>query len=203
MQLYRKYFKRIIDLSISLVALVLSLPVLLILSVILLFANKGKFLFVQIRPGKNNTLFKIIKFKTMTDDTDQSGNLLSEEYRITPAGKFIRKYSLDEIPQLINVFLGEMSLIGPRPLLPEYLSLYNDFQRRRNEVKPGITGWAQVNGRNAVSWDERFKLDVWYVDNISFGLDCRILFSTIRKVMQNEGGTPKDAVVMKRFMGNE
>lgn len=138
----------------------------------------------------------------MNDLKDASGNLLPEAVRITSIGKFIRKYSLDEIPQLINVIMGDMSLIGPRPLLPEYLALYSDFQKRRHDVRPGITGWAQVNGRNAVSWDERFSLDIWYVNHLSFGLDCKILFTTFRKVLQNEGGTPKDAVVMERFMGN-
>jgi undecaprenyl phosphate N,N'-diacetylbacillosamine 1-phosphate transferase len=151
----------------------------------------------------NARIFRIIKFKTMTDAKDAQGNLLGEEHRITPTGKFVRKYSIDEIPQLINVVKGDMSLIGPRPLLTDYLSLYDDLQKRRHEVRPGITGWAQVNGRNAVSWDQRFSQDIWYVDHISFALDCRILFYTFRKVLRNEGGTPKDAVVMKRFMGNK
>ncbi|MCD8194454.1 MAG: sugar transferase, partial [Tannerellaceae bacterium] len=158
--------------------------------------------FLQKRPGKKGRIFKVIKFKTMTDAKDQEGNLLPDDKRITPLGKFIRSTSLDELPQLINVLKGDMSLIGPRPLLVQYLSLYNEQQKRRHEVKPGITGWAQVNGRNDISWQKKFELDVWYVDNISFLLDFKILFLTIKKVIVREGVTSATNVTMEPFTGN-
>ncbi|QRE25449.1 sugar transferase, partial [Flavobacterium psychrophilum] len=174
--MYKLFIKQIIDFLVSLVAVVILTPLLLIITIGLFFANNGKPFFFQLRPGKNGKIFKIIKFKTMNEAKDAQGNLLSDAERLTPIGKFVRKTSLDEIPQLLNVLNGDMSLIGPRPLLPQYLHLYNNFQNRRHEVKPGITGWAQVNGRNAISWDKKFELDVWYVDHISFSLDFKILY---------------------------
>ncbi|QRE32575.1 sugar transferase, partial [Flavobacterium psychrophilum] len=179
--MYKLFIKQIIDFLVSLVAVVILTPLLLIITIGLFFANNGKPFFFQLRPGKNGKIFKIIKFKTMNEAKDAQGNLLSDAERLTPIGKFVRKTSLDEIPQLLNVLNGDMSLIGPRPLLPQYLHLYNNFQNRRHEVKPGITGWAQVNGRNAISWDKKFELDVWYVDHISFSLDFKILYLTIIK----------------------
>lgn len=202
MQLYNRFVKRGIDILGALVMLILTLPVLIILCLVLLIDNRGSVFFVQIRAGKQGKLFHIIKLKTMRDTRDENGKLLPEELRITTVGKFVRRCSIDEIPQIINVLAGDMSLIGPRPLLPDYLPLYNDFQKRRHEVKPGITGWAQVNGRNAVSWDERFKHDIWYVDHLCFSIDCKIFYKTISKVLKNEDGAPEDAVVMKRFTGN-
>ncbi len=184
MRLYRDYFKRAIDIVVSGGALIaLSVP-LTAISVWLHFANKGAGIFFrQERPGKDGKIFKVVKFKSMTDERDANGNLLPNEQRITTIGKLIRKTSLDELPQLWNVFKGDMSLIGPRPLLPRYLSLYNPEQARRHNVRPGITGWAQVNGRNNISWTEKFKLDTWYVDNCSFLLDIRIIFLTIKNVL--------------------
>ena len=185
--MYSHFFKRIFDLLISLIGLVILLPVLLPISLILSFANSGSPFFIQPRPGKNGRIFKIIKFKTMNEKKDNHGNLLSDDKRLTPVGKFIRKTSLDEFPQLINVLKGDMSLIGPRPLLIEYLAHYSVFQNRRHEVRPGITGWAQVNGRNMMVFSKRFEHDVWYVDHLSFMLDCKILLATIKNVLFHEG----------------
>jgi lipopolysaccharide/colanic/teichoic acid biosynthesis glycosyltransferase len=168
----------------------------------LFIANQGQPFFLQKRPGKNGRIFTIIKFKTMNDKKDALGNLLSDEIRLTKIGKFVRKTSLDEIPQLLNVLKGDMSLIGPRPLLPDYLQLYSPFQNRRHEVNPGITGWAQINGRNAISWDQKFELDVWYVNNISFVLDCKIVYLTILKVFRAEGISSENSVTMDAFKGN-
>lgn len=168
----------------------------------LFFANWGKPFFFQLRPGKGNKVFKIIKFKTMNDEKDSNGNLLSDAERLSSMGKFVRKTSLDEIPQLLNVIKGDMSIIGPRPLLPEYLPLYNETQNRRHEVKPGITGWAQVNGRNAISWQQKFDYDVWYVDNVSFRQDLKIFFLTIRKVFVREGINMEGQVTTEAFKGN-
>ena len=168
----------------------------------LFFANDGKPFFFQLRPGKNGKIFKIIKFKTMTDKKDENGNLLPDADRLTKIGSFVRKTSLDEIPQLLNVIKGDMSLVGPRPLLPKYLELYNDFQRRRNEVKPGITGWAQVNGRNSISWEKKFEYDVWYVDNVSFLLDIKILIMTVLKVVKSEGINEQGQATSNEFKGN-
>ena len=200
--MYKKIIKRFLDFIIALIGLILILPLFVLVIVGLFFANHGKPFFFQIRPGKNGRLFKIIKFKTMNDKKDSEGNLLYDEYRLTKIGAFVRKTSLDEIPQLLNVLKGDMSLIGPRPLLPEYLPLYNESQRRRHEVKPGITGWAQVNGRNAISWEQKFEYDVWYVKNISFVLDCKIVFLTIKKVFKREGITSKNSVSAEAFKGN-
>ena len=177
--MYQIYFKRLIDIIASFCGLLIFSPILIIVSLCLCFSNNGKPFFFQNRPGKNGKVFKIIKFKTMNDRKGKDGNLLSDAERLTKVGSFVRKTSLDEIPQLINVLIGDMSLIGPRPLLVQYLDLYNDFQKRRHEVRPGITGWAQVNGRNAISWKQKFDFDVWYVDHISFALDLRILLLTI------------------------
>jgi lipopolysaccharide/colanic/teichoic acid biosynthesis glycosyltransferase len=200
--MYKKIIKRFLDFVIALIGLVLILPLFVLVIVGLFFANHGKPFFFQIRPGKNGRLFKIIKFKTMNDKKDSEGNLLSDEYRLTKIGAFVRKTSLDEIPQLLNVLKGDMSLIGPRPLLPEYLPLYNESQSRRHEVKPGITGWAQVNGRNAISWAQKFEYDVWYVENVSFLLDLKILYQTIKKVFKREGITAENSVSAEAFKGN-
>lgn len=202
MQLYHNFLKRFLDLIVSLVAFSLLLPLFIIVTVLLYIANQGKPFFVQPRPGKNGRIFRLVKFKTMNDRKDAAGNLLSDAERLTAVGKFIRKTSLDEIPQLINVIKGEMSLIGPRPLLVEYLPLYNDTQKRRHEVRPGITGWAQVNGRNAIGWKEKFELDVWYVDNMSLLLDCKIIIFTMMKVVKSEGVSQQGHVTMTKFQGN-
>jgi undecaprenyl phosphate N,N'-diacetylbacillosamine 1-phosphate transferase len=200
--MYKKIIKRFLDFVIALIGLVLILPLFVLVIVGLFFANQGKPFFLQPRPGKNGKIFKIIKFKTMNDKKESEGNLLSDAKRLTKVGAFVRKTSLDEIPQLINVLKGDMSLIGPRPLLPEYLPLYNDFQKRRHEVKPGITGWAQVNGRNAINWQQKFEYDVWYVENISFLLDCKIVFLTIKKVFKREGISAENSVSAEAFKGN-
>lgn len=182
--------------------LVLS-PVLLVVSIWLLFANRGAgVFFLQDRPGKNAKIFRIIKFKTMTDERDENGELLPDVERITKAGKFVRSTSIDELPQLINILKGDMSLIGPRPLLVKYLPLYSPEQFRRHEIRPGITGWAQVNGRNAISWAEKFKLDVWYVDNCSFATDFKILIMTIKKVIKKEGINQSGFDTMESFNGH-
>ena len=202
MQLYRNYLKRFLDLIVSIIAFCLLSPLFIIVTALLYIANQGKPFFVQQRPGKNGRIFLLVKFKTMNDKKDAGGNLLSDAERLTAVGRFIRKTSLDEIPQLINVIKGEMSLIGPRPLLIEYLPLYNDTQKRRHEVRPGITGWAQVNGRNAIGWREKFELDVWYVDNMNFLLDCKIIIFTLMKVVKSEGVSQQGHVTMTRFTGN-
>ena len=202
MQLYRNFLKRSLDFIVSLIAFSLLLPLFLLVTALLYIANQGSPFFVQPRPGKNGRIFKLVKFKTMNDRKDAAGNLLSDAERLTSIGKFIRKTSLDEIPQLINVIKGEMSLIGPRPLLVEYLPLYSATQKRRHEVRPGITGWAQVNGRNAIGWQQKFELDVWYVDNVSFQLDCKIVLFTIMKVVKSEGVSQQGHVTMTKFQGN-
>lgn len=185
--MYKHFFKRFFDLIIVLIVLLCIWWIIAIIAIWLHFANKGAgAFFTQERPGKDEKLFKVIKFKSMTDERDASGNLLPEAQRLTKVGAFIRKTSIDELPQLINVLKGDMALIGPRPLLPKYLPLYNSEQRRRHEVRPGITGWAQVNGRNKVTWTEKFKLDVWYVDNCSLGLDIKIVYMTIKNVLSSK-----------------
>jgi lipopolysaccharide/colanic/teichoic acid biosynthesis glycosyltransferase len=201
MQLYRNYLKRFIDLIVSLVAFCLLLPLFIVVTALLFIANQGSPFFLQPRPGKKGRIFMVVKFKTMNDKKDAAGNLLSDAERLTGIGKFIRKTSLDEIPQLINVIKGEMSLIGPRPLLVEYLPLYNDTQKRRHDVRPGITGWAQVNGRNAIGWKEKFELDVWYVDHVSFRLDCKIILFTLMKVVKSEGVSQQGHATMTKFDG--
>lgn len=199
--MYTRFFKRIIDFIVALIGFILVFPVFSLITVLLYFSNDQKPFFVQDRPGKHGKSFKIIKFKTMNDKKDKNGQLLSDGERLTKFGRFVRKTSLDEIPQLLNVLKGDMSLIGPRPLLTNYLHLYNDFQNRRHEVKPGITGWAQVNGRNAISWDKKFEYDVWYVDHISFFLDIKIFFKTILKVLKSEGINAVDAATIEPFDG--
>ena len=181
--MYKFFFKRLFDFFIALIALLLIGWFLIIVAIILHFANKGAgAFFFQERPGKDEKIFKLIKFKSMTDEKDENGNLLPNEKRVTPIGRFIRKFSLDELPQLINVLKGDMAFIGPRPLLIKYLPLYSEEQHRRHEVRPGMSGWAQVNGRNNISWTEKFKLDVWYVDHCSLWLDIKIIFMTIKNV---------------------
>ena len=201
--MYSCFLKRFIDFVIVFFVLAVIWPILLFMAVWLHFANKGAgVFFTQERPGKHGKIFKVIKFKTMTDERDGSGNLLPDERRLTKIGKFIRSASVDELPQLINVLKGDMALIGPRPLLPQYLPLYSREQARRHEVRPGITGWAQVNGRNAISWSKKFQLDVWYVDHCSFLLDLKIILLTIKKVFVREGISSDTSVTMEPFTGN-
>ena len=201
--MYRHFFKRFFDFWISLILLLLISPLLLVVILWLYFANKGAgVFFLQERPGKGGKIFEVIKFKTMTDGRDEDGDLLPDAERLTRVGRFIRSTSLDELPQLVNVLKGDMALIGPRPLLPEYLALYSPEQARRHEVRPGITGWAQVNGRNTISWQQKFELDVWYVDHLSFSLDLRILFLTVGKVFRREGISSDTSVTMEAFTGN-
>jgi undecaprenyl phosphate N,N'-diacetylbacillosamine 1-phosphate transferase len=179
------------------------LPIFSVVSLLLAVANRGSIFFIQARPGRGGHIFNIIKFKTMNNQKDTSGQLLPDSVRLTPVGRFVRKTSLDEIPQLLNVIKGDMSLIGPRPLLVEYLPIYTDEQARRHEMRPGITGWAQVNGRNAIDWDEKFRLDVWYVDNISFALDLRILLLTVKKVLRSDGISQAGQATMEKFNGSK
>lgn len=186
--MYKHFFKRFFDFCISFTVLICISPIVVFLAAILFFANKGAgVIFQQERPGKDCRMFKVIKFKSMTDERDENGKLLPSEQRITKIGSFIRKYSLDELPQLINVLKGDMALIGPRPLLPRYLDLYTPEQARRHEVRPGVTGWAQVHGRNSISWTEKFQLDVWYVDHVSLLTDLEVIFLTIKKVIIHDG----------------
>ncbi|NJB70294.1 lipopolysaccharide/colanic/teichoic acid biosynthesis glycosyltransferase [Saonia flava] len=201
--IYSRFIKRGIDFSVSLVALLVLSPIILVLTVLLALSNNGKPFFFQRRPGKNEKIFTIIKFKTMNDKKDEQGNLLPDMQRITKVGKFVRGVSLDELLQLVNVLKGEMSIVGPRPLLVAYLPLYNSEQAKRHNVKPGITGWAQVNGRNAISWEEKFSLDVWYVSNISFVTDLKILIKTVQKVLQRDGISASEDQTMERFMGTK
>ncbi|MEC3875086.1 sugar transferase [Chryseobacterium salviniae] len=200
--MYKNLFKRVIDFLIAFSGLILLSPVFLIVLIVLYIQNDGKPFFFQRRPGLNEKMFNIIKFKTMTDKKDSRGNLLADAERLTPIGNFIRQTSLDEIPQLINVLKGDMAIIGPRPLLPQYLPLYNESQKRRHEVRPGITGWAQVNGRNAISWAKKFELDVWYIDHISFALDCKIVLLTFKKVFKKEGINKEGQATTEAFNGN-
>jgi len=200
--MYRNFIKRAIDCLVALVLLILALPVLLIAAAFLFFANNGKVFFTQERPGRKTRLFRVIKFKTMNDKKDPNGKLLPDRERLTSVGKFIRTTSIDELPQMINVLKGDMSLIGPRPLLPRYLPLYNEQQKRRHEVRPGITGWAQVNGRNAISWQKKFEYDVWYVDHLGFLLDVKILWLTIIKIFKREGITEQGSATISAFNGN-
>lgn len=201
--LYRDYIKRWLGFSIALVALICLSPLLIVVTIWLHFANKGAgAFFFQERPGKDAKIFKIIKFKTMTDERDSSGKLLPDAQRLTKVGRFVRSTSIDELPQLMNVLIGDMALIGPRPLLVEYLPLYSPQQARRHDVRPGITGWAQCHGRNALSWQEKFKLDVWYVDHCSFLTDMKVIATTIRKVIVREGISQEGQVTMEKFNGN-
>ena len=201
--MYKKFFKRILDFCISLIALICLSPILLVVTIWLHFANKGAgAFFMQERPGKDAKIFKIIKFKTMTDERDSDGNLLPDEIRLTKVGRFVRSTSIDELPQLINVLKGDMALIGPRPLLVQYLPLYSKEQARRHEVRPGITGWAQCHGRNAISWTEKFALDVWYVDHCTFKTDLKVIFTTINKVLRRADISHDGSATMEAFNGN-
>lgn len=201
--MYVYCLKRVIDFSIVFCVLLIIWPILLIITFWLFFANKGAgAFFTQKRPGKKAKIFKVIKFKTMTDERDSNGDLLPDAERLTKLGKFMRSTSIDELPQLLNVLKGDMALVGPRPLLPQYLPLYSKEQARRHEVRPGITGWAQVNGRNAISWTKKFELDVWYVDHCSFLLDVKIIFLTIKKVFIREGISSENSATMESFTGN-
>ena len=203
MNMYSFFLKRLIDFIVVFGVLVIIWPILLIMTLWLYFANRGAgAFFTQERPGQYGKIFKVIKFKTMTDERDENGDLLPDEKRLTKIGKFIRSTSVDELPQLFNVLKGDMSLIGPRPLLPQYLPLYSKEQSRRHEVRPGITGWAQVNGRNAISWTKKFELDVWYVDHCSFLLDLKIIFLTVKKVFVREGISSDTSATMEPFIGN-
>lgn len=201
--MYKSFFKRLLDFTASLIGFILLSPIFIIVMIGLFFANQGKPFFFQTRPGKNERLFNIIKFKTMNDKKDVAGNLLSDSERLTKIGSFVRKTSLDEIPQLLNVIKGDMSLIGPRPLLVQYLPLYNDFQKQRHNIRPGITGWAQINGRNAIGWSQKFEYDVWYVANCSFMLDLKILFLTVKKVFVSEGISQEGEATMEFFKGSK
>ncbi|SEG42422.1 Sugar transferase involved in LPS biosynthesis (colanic, teichoic acid) [Halpernia humi] len=201
--MYRCLFKPLFDFIFALLAFIVLFPIFLVVSIILTIVNRGNPFFLQLRPGKNEKIFSIIKFKTMTDFKDSSGVLLSDEVRLTKFGKIVRKTSLDEIPQLLNVIKGEMSLVGPRPLLPEYLPLYNSTQKKRHSVKPGLTGWAQVNGRNAISWEKKFALDVWYVEHQSFFIDLKILFITLKKVILSHGIYQEGEAVVQVFKGEK
>jgi len=200
--MYKLFFKRIIDFLVALVGLIILSPLFVIVFALLSFANRGNTFFFQKRPGLNERIFTIIKFKTMTDEKDKEGRLLPDNVRLTTIGNFVRKTSLDELPQLINVIIGDMSLIGPRPLLVEYLELYSSEQKKRHLVRPGITGWAQINGRNLISWEEKFKYDIWYVENLSFWLDVKIVLKTIKKVLKSEGINTGENMIMNRFKGN-
>lgn len=199
--IYRRFIKRGIDFSVALIATIVLSPLILLLTFLLALANDGKPFFFQKRPGRDEKVFSIIKFKTMNDKKDAQGSLLPDKERITKVGKFVRGASLDELLQLINVIKGDMSIVGPRPLLVDYLPLYNKEEARRHNVKPGITGWAQINGRNSITWEKRLSLDVWYVDNISFITDMKILVRTVKKVVVQEGVTTSENDTMGRFMG--
>ena len=199
--MYTRLVKPIADFFAALIGLVILSPLFILIAILLFIANNGKPFFFQLRPGKNGKIFKIVKFKTMNDKKDATGQLLPDGQRLTAVGSFVRKTSLDEIPQLINVLKCDMSLVGPRPLLTNYLHLYTDFQNRRHDVKPGITGWAQVNGRNAISWDKKFEYDVWYVEHISFILDLKILFRTMLKVLKSDGINAENAATIEPFNG--
>ena len=201
--MYKHFFKRLLDLLISSIVLLLIGWFLILVTIFLHFANKGAgAFFFQERPGKDEKIFKVIKFKTMTDERDAEGNLLPDEKRLTKVGRFVRSTSVDELPQLINVFKGDMSLIGPRPLLVQYLPLYNEEQKRRHEVRPGISGWAQCHGRNAISWKEKFELDVWYVDHCTLWTDIKIIFITIKNVLMRKDINSATAATMEAFNGN-
>ena len=202
MKLYASIIKPLFDVILAGIGFIILLPVFIVVWVILMIANNGKAFFYQERPGKNGQIFKIIKFKTMNDKKDETGQLLPAAKRLTKVGIFFRKHSLDEIPQLLNVLKGDMSIIGPRPLLIKYLPLYNDFQKQRHNIKPGITGWAQVNGRNAISWEQKFEYDIWYVNNLSFIVDLKIMLLTIEKVFKQSGINTKSNDIMPDFKGS-
>ncbi|MBL3655377.1 sugar transferase [Fulvivirga sediminis] len=200
--MYNEFLKPLADRLVALIAFICLFPVFLIVTLLLILANNGNAFFTQSRPGHKGKVFRVIKFKTMTDEKDQHGELLPDDKRLTKVGSFVRKTSLDEIPQLLNVIKGDMSFVGPRPLLVEYLELYDEVQIKRHDVKPGITGWAQINGRNAISWQQKFAYDVWYVENQSFWLDIKILFLTVFKVFKAEGISAEGQVTIEKFKGN-
>lgn len=200
--MYRHFFKRVIDFTVALLALICLSPLLLVVTVWLHFANKGAgAFFLQERPGKNAKIFRVVKFKTMTDERDENGELLPDEKRLTKVGRFVRSTSIDELPQFFNVLKGDMSLIGPRPLLVQYLPLYSERQARRHEVRPGISGWAQCHGRNAISWTQKFEYDVWYVDHLSFATDLKVVWLTIKAVLKRSGIAHEGSVTMEPFNG--
>lgn len=199
--MYKFFFKRLIDFILSLIGFMVLLPIFLLLTILLIIANKGTPFFFQKRPGKNEKIFSVIKFKTMNDKKDKTGKLLPDAARITLVGKFIRSSSLDEIPQLLNVIMGDMSLIGPRPLLVSYLEVYNYKHKKRHDIRPGITGWAQVNGRNAIEWQQKFDLDIYYLENMSFLLDLKIIFITLKRVFKREGINFESTQKNKYFTG--
>jgi undecaprenyl phosphate N,N'-diacetylbacillosamine 1-phosphate transferase len=199
---YVTVIKPVLDFLVALVVFLVLSPLFIVVTLLLAIANGGKPFFLQRRPGKNGKLFKVIKYKTMNDRRDKDGNLLPDADRLTPIGSWVRRSSVDEVPQLLNVLKGDMSIIGPRPLLEEYLPLYSNEQKKRHDVRPGITGWAQVNGRNAISWQQKFAYDVWYVNNISFALDLKILLMTFRNVARSEGISSETSATMEKFRGN-
>ena len=201
--MYDRYIKRILDFTLSLIAVIVLSPVLVILAILGAVKMKGNPFFTQLRPGKNGKIFKLIKFRSMTCEKDQDGNLLPDEQRLTRYGEILRSTSLDELPELINIVKGDMSIVGPRPLLVQYLPLYNEEQSHRHDVRPGLTGWAQVNGRNSITWEDKFRYDVWYVRNISFALDVKILFLTVKKVFSREGISSEDSATMEDFQGTK
>jgi lipopolysaccharide/colanic/teichoic acid biosynthesis glycosyltransferase len=200
--MYAKYIKRILDFVLSLGAVAVLSPVLLVLTILGAVKMKGNPFFTQLRPGKNEKIFRLIKFRTMTCEKDENGKLLPDDQRLTKYGKFLRSTSLDELPELFNILVGQMSIVGPRPLLVQYLPRYNAEQRRRHEIRPGLTGWAQVNGRNAISWQDKFRLDVEYVDKVSFALDTKIVLMTVGKIFKREGISSETSATMEEFMGN-
>ncbi len=201
--MYANFFKRLIDFTLSFIALIVLSPILLLLIIVTAIAMKGNPFFTQLRPGKDEKIFKLIKFRTMTNEKDKNGNLLPDDVRLNKFGEFLRSTSLDELPELINILKGDMSIVGPRPLLVKYLPLYNDEQRRRHSVRPGLTGNAQANGRNALSWEDKFKLDIEYVDNITFAFDVKIIFDTIKSVLKRDGISSESSATMEEFKGSE
>ena len=200
--MYQKFFKRLLDFVLSLFALIILFPVLLLLSVIGAVVMRGNPFFTQLRPGKDEKIFRLIKFRTMTNKKDKEGNLLPDDVRLTKYGRFLRSTSLDELPELINILIGDMSIVGPRPLLVKYLPRYSEEQKHRHDVRPGLTGYAQANGRNAVTWEEKFKMDVWYTRNISFKLDVKIILDTVKCVLNRDGINSESSSTMEEFMGS-
>ena len=201
--LYRQLFKRFYDFILSLIAIIILSPLLLILTIVGAIVMKGNPFFTQLRPGKNEKIFKLIKFRTMTNQKDKDGNLLPDEKRLVKYGKFLRSTSLDELPELFNILIGNMAIVGPRPLLVEYLERYNEEQRHRHDVRPGLTGYAQAHGRNAISWDEKFKMDIWYTKNVKMWNDIKILFATAFCVFKRSGINSETSVTMEEFRGND
>jgi len=201
--MYRSFFKRFFDFILAFVGCLVLSPIIVVVGIVLVGHYRGSPIIIQKRPGKDERIFKLIKFKTMTDAKDNFGNILPDAQRLKSFGKFIRSTSFDEIPQLLNVIKGDMSIVGPRPLLPQYLPLYDEIQQKRHDVKPGITGWAQVNGRNAISWEEKFDLDVYYVQNVTFVLDLKILFKTVKKVFLRADINNQDTATMEEFKGTK